>query len=37
MKKFQLFAVLVVVLVVASFLGRYGLPFPRTLGFSSGN
>jgi hypothetical protein len=37
MKKFQLFAVLVVVLVVASFLGRYGLPVPRLYGFSSGN
>jgi hypothetical protein len=36
MKKFQLFAILVVVLVIASFLGRYGY-LPQPLGFSSGN
>jgi hypothetical protein len=36
MKKIQLFAILVLVLVVASFLGRYGIPVPAR-GFSSGN
>jgi hypothetical protein len=37
MKKAQLFAVLLVVLMVASFVGRAKYGFPQGLGFSSGN
>jgi hypothetical protein len=37
MKKAQLFAVLLVVLMVASFAAQLKIGFPHGMGFSSGN